>query len=93
MHQHCEVVRRTVHVVNLGELSSGKISALCIHPVNLAVTCLTDLFLLTKVPKILRVRDSADPAAEEFSYPVSFDIRDLVPLEDVMDEMKLGPNG
>lgn len=35
----------------------------------------------------------ADPAAEQFNYPVSFDIRDLVPLEDVMDEMKLGPNG
>lgn len=51
VHQHCEIIRRTVHVVNL------------------------------------------DPAAEDFNYPVSFDIRDLVPLEDVMDEMKLGPNG
>ena len=34
-----------------------------------------------------------DPAAEEFSYPVSADIRDLISLEDVMAEMKLGPNG
>jgi hypothetical protein len=35
----------------------------------------------------------ADPAAEHFNYPVSFDIRDLVTLEDVMEEMELGPNG
>ena len=36
---------------------------------------------------------SADPAAEEFQYPVSFDIRDLVTLEDVLEECALGPNG
>ena len=35
----------------------------------------------------------ADPAAEHFSYPVSLDIRDLAPLEDVMEELELGPNG
>ncbi|KAL0023075.1 hypothetical protein WJX79_009603 [Trebouxia sp. C0005] len=34
-----------------------------------------------------------DPAAEEFQYPVSFDIRDLVTLEDVIEECALGPNG
>ncbi|KAI8468028.1 MAG: GPN-loop GTPase [Monoraphidium minutum] len=34
-----------------------------------------------------------DPAAEAFGYPVSIDIRDLVSLEDVMEEMQLGPNG
>ena len=36
---------------------------------------------------------SADPAADAFSYPVAFDVRDLVTLEDVMEEMELGPNG
>ena len=35
----------------------------------------------------------ADPAADAFSYPVAFDVRDLVTLEDVMEEMELGPNG
>lgn len=35
----------------------------------------------------------ADPAAENFNYPVSFDVRDLITLEDVMEELKLGPNG
>ena len=34
-----------------------------------------------------------DPAAEAFGYPVSIDVRDLVALEDVMEEMGLGPNG
>ena len=34
-----------------------------------------------------------DPAAEHFSYDVAFDIRDLISLEDVAEELKLGPNG
>ena len=34
-----------------------------------------------------------DPAAEHFQYPVAADIRELISLEDVMSEMKLGPNG
>ncbi|GBF90441.1 hypothetical protein Rsub_03437 [Raphidocelis subcapitata] len=34
-----------------------------------------------------------DPAAEAFAYPVSIDVRDLVALDDVMEEMGLGPNG
>ena len=34
-----------------------------------------------------------DPAAESFAYPVSFDVRDLITLEDVMEELQLGPNG
>lgn len=34
-----------------------------------------------------------DPAAEQFSYPVYFDVRELVTLEDVMQEANLGPNG
>lgn len=34
-----------------------------------------------------------DPAADNFEYPVSVDIRDLISLEDVMEELELGPNG
>lgn len=34
-----------------------------------------------------------DPAAEHFNYPVAADIRSLVSLHGVMDELKLGPNG
>lgn len=34
-----------------------------------------------------------DPAAEEFSYEPDLDIRELITLEDVMEELELGPNG
>lgn len=34
-----------------------------------------------------------DPAAESFAYQPDLDIRDLISLEDVMEEMSLGPNG
>lgn len=34
-----------------------------------------------------------DPAAEPNKYEFTIDIRDLISLEDVMEEMELGPNG
>lgn len=34
-----------------------------------------------------------DPAAEEFAFEPDLDIKDLITLEDVMEEMSLGPNG
>ncbi|RMJ22887.1 ATP binding protein [Aspergillus sp. HF37] len=34
-----------------------------------------------------------DPAAETFTYEPDLDIRDLITLEDVMEELELGPNG
>lgn len=34
-----------------------------------------------------------DPAAEDLDYTPDLDIRDLITLEDVMEEMGLGPNG
>ena len=34
-----------------------------------------------------------DPAAERFDYECDFDIRDLINLEDAMEEFGLGPNG
>ena len=34
-----------------------------------------------------------DPAASEFAYEPDIDIRDLISLEDVMEELDLGPNG
>lgn len=34
-----------------------------------------------------------DPAAEEFTHEPDLDIKELISLEDVMDEMGLGPNG
>lgn len=34
-----------------------------------------------------------DPAAEHFAYQPDLDIRELITLEDVMEELGLGPNG
>ena len=34
-----------------------------------------------------------DPAAEHFTYEPDLDIRELIALEDVMEELGLGPNG
>lgn len=34
-----------------------------------------------------------DPAAESFQYEPDLDIRELITLEDVMEELELGPNG
>lgn len=34
-----------------------------------------------------------DPANENTSYPCALDIRDLVTLEEIMEEEELGPNG
>lgn len=34
-----------------------------------------------------------DPAAEQFKYPVSIDIRELIAIDDVMEELRFGPNG
>lgn len=34
-----------------------------------------------------------DPAAEKFDYEPTIDIRDLISLNDVMDELEFGPNG
>ena len=34
-----------------------------------------------------------DPAAEDFAYEPDLDIKELISLQDVMEEMSLGPNG
>jgi len=34
-----------------------------------------------------------DPAAEVFNYPVAVDIRELITVDEIMDELPYGPNG
>jgi hypothetical protein len=34
-----------------------------------------------------------DPAAEDFDFEPDVDIKNLISLDDAMDEMQLGPNG
>lgn len=48
---------------------------------------------LSILPCMTRSSVIADPAAESFAYPAAIDIRELVTLEDVMEQLELGPNG
>ncbi|GIL61781.1 hypothetical protein Vafri_16166 [Volvox africanus] len=82
LYEHCQAIKRTVHVVNLGCFRWGKLRVV-------VFSCCSSISL----PPILLPSLSLDPAAEAFQYPVSLDIRDLVSLEDVMQELGLGPNG
>jgi len=99
LRQHCETVGRTVHIVNLGELTERhslpswpappKPSLLSSHVLCI---CMSKSLCMERF-SIQLEHIAADPAAETFHYPVAFDIRDLVSVEDVMEELKLGPNG
>ena len=80
--QHCDTIDRAVHVVNLGERGLCGASRSCVPR---RVT--------TRRRCTCRRAALADPAAEEFKYPVSIDVRELITLEDVMQELQLGPNG
>ena len=50
--------------------------------------------MLTPAARRMRLQMvNLDPAAEHFKYPVTIDVRDLISLEDVMEETEFGPNG
>ena len=34
-----------------------------------------------------------DPAAEHFDYPVTWDVRDVISVDDVAETLQYGPNG
>lgn len=78
--QHLRVMGRYAILVS-GPAGSGKstfCSALIAHAQSLGRN--VHLFNL-------------DPAAERFEFQPSIDIKELISLEDVMEEMNLGPNG
>lgn len=89
MKEHCDSIGRSVHVVNLGgqggccwcgvALACSLQPACTWHPGEPIPCCLWHCI--------------ADPAAEAFKYPVSIDVRDLITLDDAMEELQLGPNG
>ncbi|CEH18175.1 atp-binding protein fet5 [Ceraceosorus bombacis] len=68
-------------VLVTGPAGSGK-STLCTSLLTHAQTTGRNLHLF-----------NLDPAAENFEFKPTVDIRDLIGLEDVMEEMQLGPNG
>jgi hypothetical protein len=85
--QHGRACRRMMHAMNLGAAT-----ARCWIKIIPALKChlwsprinnnLLPMFCLL-----------ADPAAENFTYEASCDIRDLITIDDVMEECNLGPNG
>ena len=89
MRQHCETIGRKVHVVNLGEYRKRD------EEVTFSL-CRQRLFSSLSQPLPLSFflkKKNSDPAAEDFAYPVAFDVRDLITVEDAMEELGLGPNG
>ena len=77
---------------SLGEM--GRCGLMVIGPAGSGKSTFCDL--LRSHAETLRRRVhvvNLDPAAEQFAYPVAADLRDLISLEDVMSELKLGPNG
>ena len=88
--QHCDAINRSVHVVNLGApLVTLRVCApAAVYVCGLVARIADRVHVLTGC-----LASPADPAAEEFKYPVSIDVRDLITLDDVMSEMQLGPNG
>jgi len=65
----------------IGPAGSGK-STYCYY---LSEHCIAAQRLVTLI--------NLDPAAEKSGYTASLDVRDLITLKDVMEGLKLGPNG
>lgn len=65
-----------------------------LHVVNLGKhACIAYIYAEQRTIWTLCVCVCSDPAAENFNYPVSIDVRELISLQDVMEELDLGPNG
>jgi GPN-loop GTPase len=81
--EHCATIGRSVHIVNLGEKGwEGVACAAVFSSFSAALTFSPPKHSLF-----------TDPAAEDCLYPVAFDVRDLITVEDAMEELGLGPNG
>lgn len=76
-----------MHVVNLGEF--GK----CHSQEAFIFFIFGQRLFSTSTSTPLPHKKQSDPAAEDFAYPVAFDVRDLITVEDAMEELGLGPNG
>lgn len=89
--QHCHACGRSVHVFNLGTTHSDsrcRSFNMCCGP-----SCCGRVCVLQNPPPTHQATHCVDPAAEEFAYEPSSDIRDLISVDDVVQELDLGPNG
>ena len=87
-------------VLVMGPAGAGKVGALlCSTPLYFSTCSHTQTtFCSALITHLRNNRRSCfyvnlDPAAEEFAHEPDLDIKDLISLEDVMEEMGLGPNG
>jgi GTPase SAR1 family protein len=72
----------------------GKYAVLVMGPAGAGKSTFTSLFHTHSQTLNRKVHCvNLDPAAEAFDYPVSIDIRELIGLDDVMEELEYGPNG
>jgi GTPase SAR1 family protein len=75
----------SIYLINLLDIATNKDPG--------KTTFCTALIQYLKTNKRSCFYINLDPAAENFAYEPDIDIKDLVSLEDVMEEMSLGPNG
>lgn len=87
LYQHCETVRRTVHIVNLDPAAES-----FDYPVAMGIYYLNILSFLSllncKFHSVVWIT-----LYIRLSYYLPADIRELISLDDVMEELGLGPNG
>jgi GTPase SAR1 family protein len=84
----------------MGPAGAGKVCQILTSPSSfrLNLTLQQSTFCSALITHLRNNRRSCfyvnlDPAAEEFTHEPDLDIKDLISLEDVMEEMGLGPNG
>ncbi|TVY85369.1 GPN-loop GTPase [Lachnellula suecica] len=85
-------------VLVMGPAGAGKVETLSSVAVAVAVDDAKSTFCSALITHLQNNRRACfyvnlDPAAEDFTHEPDLDIKDLISLEDVMEEMGLGPNG
>jgi GPN-loop GTPase len=93
------VIMSKFGVLVMGPAGAGKVrctslsNVLCFLTANHQTTFCTALITHLRNNRRSCFYVNLDPAAEDFAHTPDLDIKDLISLEDVMEEMSLGPNG
>lgn len=78
----------------MGPAGSGKstyVNTLRTHCEN--IFTIKFILLIFKTMKRIVHCINLDPAAENFNYPVTIDIKELITVDEIMEELPYGPNG
>ena len=83
-------LQQPAHISNMG----SKYGTIVMGPAGAGKTTFcTSLIQHLRLNKRSCFYINLDPAAEDFAYEPDLDIKDLISLQDVMEELQLGPNG